>query len=58
MILTKLSTGYWHAYWNPEVWAQWIGLSPREQDFFHPEWTFTRQAEAEAAVASAERRAK
>jgi hypothetical protein len=38
----KLDTGYWHARWSSEAWAQWpINRSVREEDFFHASFTYT-----------------
>lgn len=43
MTLTRLASGYWHARWSDESWAQWrIGYAVQWADFFNPEWTCTR----------------
>ena len=48
MKLTRLGTGYWHARWSAEIWAQWPCDRPvRAEDFFHPAWTATRERLAE-----------
>lgn len=46
MKLTLLPTGYWHARWNSEVWAQWpVGSLPTADDFFHNTSTPERLAQ-------------
>lgn len=60
MTLTKLESGYYHATWGSEIWAQWpCGRLVQAEDFFHPGITFilTRQAECDKAQAAAEARA-
>jgi hypothetical protein len=52
MTINRLSTGYYHARWNNEIWAQWpISFwAPRESDFFHDTGTPERIREAVAGV--------
>ncbi len=35
-VITRLDSGYWHARWSSEIWAQWpCGRSVEADDFFH-----------------------
>ncbi len=44
MTLTRLSSGYWLAWWGPEIWAQWpVGRALQAEHFFHPAWTYTAE---------------
>jgi hypothetical protein len=41
--LTRLSSGYTHAHWTPEYWAQWPeGVRPGREHVFNPEWNWER----------------
>ena len=36
LLLKRLESGYWHARWSAEIWAQWPCNRPLiEDDFFH-----------------------
>ena len=53
MTLQRLASGYWHARWSSEIWAQWpIDREPREEDFFHASSTPERIREAADAAAN------
>lgn len=48
MRLTRLESGYWHARWSSEIWAQWpTGRPVTLEDFFHDSGTASRIAEIE-----------
>lgn len=48
MKLSRLESGYWHARWSSEIWAQWpCHRSVRAEDFFHADYAFTRERAAE-----------
>ena len=48
MHIKQLSSGYWLAWWNSEVWAQWRGSAPMREDFFHPEYAYSEARVEEA----------
>lgn len=51
--VTRLDSGYWHARWSAEIWAQWpVHRTLCAEDFFHPSYTATpaRIAQAMQAV--------
>jgi hypothetical protein len=57
MTIKRLQSGYWHARWSTEVWAQWpVWESLNRSHFFHGAWTWTaeRQRQAQAAAHEAE----
>lgn len=49
MKLRLLESGYWHARWTSEIWAQWPShRTLTAEDFFHPAWTATPERIREA----------
>ena len=51
--INKLPSGFWHARWSSEVWAQWP--PEREvtlEDFFHHTGTEARIAQINRAIAN------
>mgnify|MGYP001570040167 CR=1 FL=1 len=52
MIMRLLDSGYWHARWSDQAWAQWPKWRAIERkDFFQPDWSCTRERLTEIAVA-------
>jgi len=50
--LKRLSSGYWHARWSDEIWAQWpAGSVITEEAFFHNTATPQRIAQCYEALA-------